>query len=326
MRVPACPVIAALRRHELVNGGQRLRVARGDVNLAAPRKRIELISNRVLFPGHGSDTGHFAHVDKRRRVEVASGESKGNLSQVLTNLSNLRRIALIALQFDAAAVGECIKAVGGRVLVHAHCHTATRLAIRSVLRRFAAGELLWRAGTESRGLFIVLEGQVRVVRAPAGRQHVIHTEGAGATLGEVPLFAGGRYPATAIAADTTLCLVVGPDALTAAIAADPGLALLLLERLACRVRGLVERLDALAARSVRARLAGYLLARQHALPADEFTLGASQTAVAEELGTVREVVVRELRYLCDAGLLRRAGSGRFAVADMASLQRIASPT
>lgn len=127
MRVPACPVIAALRRHELVNGGQRLRGARGDVNLAAPRKRIELISNRVLFPGHGSDTGHFAHVDKRRRVEVASGESKGNLSQVLTNLSNLRRIALIALQFDAAAVGECIKAVGGRVLVHAHCHTATRL-------------------------------------------------------------------------------------------------------------------------------------------------------------------------------------------------------
>ncbi len=28
------------------------------------------------------------------------------------------------------------------------------IATRSVLRRFAASELLWRAGTESRGLFI----------------------------------------------------------------------------------------------------------------------------------------------------------------------------
>lgn len=198
------------------------------------------------------------------------------------------------------------------------------IATRSVLRRFAASELLWRAGTESRGLFIVLEGRVRVVRAPAGRQHVIHTEEVGATLGEVPLFAGGRYPATAIAVNTTLCLVVGRDALTAAIAADPSLALLLLERLAGRVRGLVERLDGLVVQSVRARLAGYLLARQPASAADEFTLGASQTAVAEELGTVREVVVRELWYLCDAGVVRRAGPGRFAVADAASLNSIAN--
>jgi hypothetical protein len=55
--------------------------------------------------------------------------------------------------------------------------------------------------------------------------------------------------------------VIGRDALHAAIAADPGVALALLGRLAGRVRLLVERLDRLTAQSVPARLAALLLAR-----------------------------------------------------------------
>jgi len=197
------------------------------------------------------------------------------------------------------------------------------LAQRSLLRRFSAGEVLWSAGTEPRGLYVVLEGEVRVVRAPAGRQHVIHTEGPGGTLGDVPLFTGGRYPATAIAAKETLCLAIGRDTLAAAIAADPELAFLLLARLGGRVRGLIQRLDGLATRSVRARLATYLLERVPSGISTEFTLGQSQTSVAEELGTVREVVVRELRRLREAGVLRAVGRGRLLVTDPEALERIA---
>lgn len=185
------------------------------------------------------------------------------------------------------------------------------IALRSTLRRFAAGEVLWRAGGEPRGLFVVLEGRVRVVRAGRGRQHVIHVEEPGGTLGEVPLFGGGSYPATAIAAEETVCAVIGRDAIEAAIVADPAVAFALLERLAGRVRGLVERLDRRAAQSVGAQLAALLLERHRAAGGSPFTLGSTQAEVAEELGTVREVVVRELRALRRRGAIRPAGRGRW---------------
>ncbi|HET9983907.1 MAG TPA: Crp/Fnr family transcriptional regulator [Longimicrobiales bacterium] len=197
------------------------------------------------------------------------------------------------------------------------------LAARAVLRRFAAGEVLWLAGSAPRGLFVILEGRVRVVRSPGGRTHHVHVEGPGGTLGEVPLFDDGVTPASAIAAEATTCVVFGRDALHAAIAADPGLAFALLRRLSARVRQLVERLDRLAAQSVPARLAGLVLARHAAAAGGPFALGATQSEIAEELGTVREVVVRALRRLREDGTLGSAGRGRFRVLDERRLRALA---
>jgi DNA-binding IclR family transcriptional regulator len=41
------------------------------------------------------------------------------------------------------------------------------------------------------------------------------------------------------------------------------------------------------------------------------TLGMTQQALAEELGTVREVVSREIRVLTRRGLLEALGGGRY---------------
>ena len=43
---------------------------------------------------------------------------------------------------------------------------------------------------------VLLQGRVRAVRVRDGRETVLHRSGPGATLGEVPLFDGGDYPAT----------------------------------------------------------------------------------------------------------------------------------
>lgn len=195
---------------------------------------------------------------------------------------------------------------------------------RGVVRQFAPDEVLWLAGTEPRGLYIVLTGEVRAVRGAGGRQHVIHTEGPGGTLGEIPLFAGGAYPATAIAASRTRCLVLSREAIFAAIQQDPQLAFALLERLAQRVRHLVDRLNSQIAHNVTARLARHLLARAGASPTGTITLGCTQRALAEELGTVREVVVRALREIAEAGAIRSVGRGRFEVVDLDILRGLAS--
>jgi len=192
------------------------------------------------------------------------------------------------------------------------------LAARGVTRRFAADQVLWRRGDEPRGLFIVLEGAVRVVRGSGGRQYVLHREGPGGTLGEVPLFGGGTYPATVIAEQPTECLVLSRTALEAAVSRDPRLASLLLGRLAGRVRELAGRLDRVTTQPVARRLAAYLLRRHHE-SGGTFSLGQSQARLAEDLGTVREVVVRELRSLVDSGAIRRAGGGRYQVLDESKL-------
>lgn len=196
------------------------------------------------------------------------------------------------------------------------------LAARAVVRKFRAGQHLWRAGDESRGLYLILEGRVRIVNDGGERPHVVHVEATGATLGEVPLFAGGGYPATAVAADATVCLVLDPRALRSVMAAHPDLAWALLERLAGRVRLLVERLSVRTGDPMRARLAAYLLSRP-VTPAGTITLGDTQQAIAEELGTVREIVVRHLGSLLQSGILERRGRGQYAVRDAAALSLLA---
>ena len=100
---------------------------------------------------------------------------------------------------------------------HLNAHARRALAERGELRRFSEGEMLWNAGDTAHGLHIVLEGEVRVVRIVGGRQHVVHTEGPGGTLGDVALFDGPTYPATAVASQPSVCAVFSREALQAAV-------------------------------------------------------------------------------------------------------------
>ena len=198
------------------------------------------------------------------------------------------------------------------------------MADQAVERRYEAGDTLFRAGDDAAGLIVVLNGKVRVVRQVGARAQVVHVETAGGTLGEVPVFAGGTYPATAIAADTTSCAIITRGALAAAIRSSPDAAFVLLERLARRVRELVERLDRASLRPVSQRLAEYLVARLDARGRTVVALGMTQQQLAEELGTVREVIVRELHSLRRRGVIRAIGGGRYEVIDARALRARAS--
>ena len=189
------------------------------------------------------------------------------------------------------------------------------LVAGAVEREYVADAVLFLAGSPARNLYVVLEGRVRVLRAGGGRPHVVHAEGPGGTLGEVPLFEGTTYPATAVAAEPTRCLVLARDAVLAAVRTDPEIALALLARLAGRVRSLVERMDRRAGQSIVGQLAELALVRHRETGGAPFALGRTQQDVAEELGTVRELVVRGLRMLRESGAVRAAGRGLYVVAD-----------
>jgi CRP/FNR family transcriptional regulator len=198
--------------------------------------------------------------------------------------------------------------------------TLAKLSAAATVRHFSAGATLFRAGESPTGLLIILEGQVRVVRTRDGRQSVVHTEGPGGTLAEVPLFDGGTLPATAVAVVESRCLHLRREALLALMRDDPDVALLFLRRLASRVRHVVERLDRLSTQSLLGRLAALLLTRAEAASGRSFALGMTQAEAAEELGTVREVVVRGLAALRREGVIDTAGRGRLIVRDLEALR------
>lgn len=202
---------------------------------------------------------------------------------------------------------------------------AGALSERAVVRRFKAGEVLWTEGTPASAMHIVLSGEVRVVRTNRGRQRVLHRETRGGTLGDVALFSGESYPATASAETAVTTLAFTRDTLQALISADPAFAIRLLNRLALRVRHVLGVIDRITTWSVQARVAQHLLERSARTELPSFTLGMTQQALAEELGTVREVVVRTLGDMKEAGWIDTAARGRYRILDNEALRKAAQP-
>ena len=200
-----------------------------------------------------------------------------------------------------------------------------RIAAAAVIRRYPRRGVLFRSGDAPAALHFVLAGRVRVARRTDSGSNVLHFEETGGVLGEIPVFGGGPYPATATAADTVRCAVVSADAFERLLAEEPEFARFALRRTARRARVVLERFDELSDYSVTARVAGYLLARADTIPDGALDLGMSQAAVADRLGTVREVLVRSLRTLCDDGAIRRVGRSRFVVIDGRRLREHARP-
>ncbi|MGI8401827.1 MAG: Crp/Fnr family transcriptional regulator [Gemmatimonadaceae bacterium] len=119
------------------------------------------------------------------------------------------------------------------------------------------------------------------------------------------------------------------------MAADPELAFFFLRRLSLRVESLVEKVDQNTVSSVQVRLARFILERSEAPVVASrfragrrkritFSLGMTQAALAEELGTVREVVVRALRGLRQVAAIESVGDGKYHVRNPALLQKLAN--
>lgn len=202
--------------------------------------------------------------------------------------------------------------------------TLRRLAAHAVERRYAREASLFRAGDPADGLYIVLAGRVRVSRESADHMELLHTEDVGGVLGEIPVFGGGPFPATAVAQATTRCAHLPAPAVERLLGEDPVFVRFALARLAERARALLHRIDELTATTITARVAGYVLTRADAARGMPFALGMAQEELARELGTAREVIVRSLRALVDAGAIARAGRSRFTVVDAAVLRAMAA--
>lgn len=180
-----------------------------------------------------------------------------------------------------------------------------QLARGAVAKEYETGDVLFLEGQPCQGLWIIAEGAAQIVKTtPQGRQLVLATQAAPSAVAEVPVFDGGPYPASVIAVQPTCALLLLKQEFLGMCRAQPDLALHFLQAFGKRLRHLVGLAERVTFGTIRQRLALDLLERANLVGVDSFQMEETQEQLAARLGTVREVISRNLGRFQAEGLLR----------------------
>jgi CRP/FNR family transcriptional regulator len=186
----------------------------------------------------------------------------------------------------------------------------------SVRTKVSAGSIAHRALETDQYLELVITGVIRIfVTAPDGRTMTIRYCRSGELLGAMSLFSDKfAEPATKQALVDTQLLMISPPKVRALAQRDLRVAGALLVELSERARNFVNEIPGTAFATVRQRVARQLLdlasTEQHdSVPSGELVVRITQQDLAAAVGSVREVVVRVLRELRDAGTVRTERNG-----------------
>jgi CRP/FNR family transcriptional regulator len=195
------------------------------------------------------------------------------------------------------------------------------LGQRAVERRFQPDEMLFWEGEPCAGIFLIVEGGVKIFKtSPGGREMMLALETAPSTVAELPLFDGGPYPASVRAVGPVVSLFINKNDFQQVCRQYPDVALKILAVVGRRLRHLVGVVEAMTFGSVTQRLARLLLDAAVQAGASEFDLPITHAEMASRLGTVREVVSRNLARFRAEGLVRMQGH-RIEIVDRAGLER-----
>jgi CRP/FNR family transcriptional regulator, cyclic AMP receptor protein len=182
------------------------------------------------------------------------------------------------------------------------------LAQRAVERRCSPDEMLFWEGEPCAGVFLIIEGSVKIFRtSPAGRELMLAIESAPSSVAELPLFDGGPYPASVRAIGPVLALFINKNDFQRVCRQYPDVALKVLAVVGGRLRHLVALVESMTFGSVTQRLARLLLEASKGSATETFDLPVTHQELASRLGTVREVVSRNLARFRAQGLIRMHG-------------------
>jgi CRP/FNR family transcriptional regulator len=183
------------------------------------------------------------------------------------------------------------------------------LAARTVRKLFSTGELLFSEGEPCNGLHITAQGKVRLFKTSVnGREQVLSVNVSGESVAEIPVFDGGPYPASAVALEETEIVFISRRDFNAYCLEHPEVPLKVLTVVGARLRNLVGIIEELSFTTIRQRLISTLLKLAQSegrktARGIEFQLPASHQELANQLGTVRELISRNLMRLQAEGLL-----------------------
>jgi CRP/FNR family transcriptional regulator len=200
-----------------------------------------------------------------------------------------------------------------------------KLARIAAFRTVKRGEIVFSDGEEANGFYVVVRGRVKVYKlSPEGKEQVLHIMEFPEPFGEVPVFAGGRFPANVQAIEEALLLFFPRSAFVELVRSDPSLAMNMLALLSARLRQFAGLIEGLSLKEVPGRLASYLIYLSDRTGGGaHLELDISKTLLANLLGTIPETLSRILARMTSEGLLEVEGR-RITLRDRKRLEALSS--
>ena len=194
----------------------------------------------------------------------------------------------------------------------------TRLQQAAHWIRVPTGAMLFDERQACEGFPFVIDGSVRVSKcAPSGREIPLYRVGAGETciISSSCLLGRADYNARGVAeADTLLMLL--PQPVFDELLGERAFRDFIFHLFAERIADLMQLIEEVAFRKLDQRLAALLLGKGP-------RLHVTHQQLADELGSVREIVSRLLKGFADQGLVR-LGREQVDIVDAAGLRRLAA--
>ncbi|HVO88816.1 MAG TPA: Crp/Fnr family transcriptional regulator [Casimicrobiaceae bacterium] len=200
--------------------------------------------------------------------------------------------------------------------------TLERIARHGVYRKVPAGTVMFSQQTPCGGFPLVLGGSVRVVQRYAnGRELQLYRVRAGESclLSGSCLLGKKDYSANGIAENGVELLVIPAAEFRALIAEDEAFRTYVFGLFGERLATLMNLVEAITYRKLDQRLAALLLAH---MDRGQPSIHVTHQALADELGSVREIVTRLLRSFEDRGWVE-LGREKIVVRDSAAIDALA---
>ncbi|MCK4906953.1 MAG: Crp/Fnr family transcriptional regulator [Spirochaetes bacterium] len=168
----------------------------------------------------------------------------------------------------------------------------------SFLKSYKKGETIFLSGNEAHGFYYINSGEVRAYKTDSGGKEVeVGRFYAEDYFGEVILFTANTFPvSTETTKDSKIVFIKKTDVLEL-LKKDAEVSKFFIELLAFKCEKLRKRIETLTLKTVRQRLAQYLLARCGGHNHCVVHLEIKKSQLAKQLGTISETLSRNLKSL-----------------------------
>ncbi|MFW6238616.1 MAG: Crp/Fnr family transcriptional regulator [Halanaerobiales bacterium] len=185
------------------------------------------------------------------------------------------------------------------------------------VREYDPGKILFLEGEESDCFYVILEGEVRIVRETrSGKEKILKILRTGEFFGEMGILENKPRSATARISKETCLIVINRESFLNFIKQHPEVVINIIIVLSQRLRRANREIEELAFLEVEDRLHKLLLRRAEK-EGEKYVLRQQVThrELARLIGTSRETVTRAFGKLRDKGLIKEQEEGKMVVSE-----------
>jgi len=203
-----------------------------------------------------------------------------------------------------------------------------RLAGIAVAKTYEKGDLIFSEGDEPHFLHTIASGRVKVVKGvPSGKEVILEILSAGDPLGAVVAYEDRPYPASAVALERSVCLLLPRAELFSLLERFPSVVRGFLSGMARRIVELTQRIPEVAGGRVETRFALLFLKLADTAGRPEgrevfVPIHLTRQDLADLTGTTIETSIRVMSRWSKEGLVLTEHEG-FRVRDREALERLA---